>query len=67
MVDMNVLTAENAHTADGSELVARLLDLEMQLDRERARNAGLERGIEALTAVVEDLRAENARLRGDDT
>ena len=60
---MNVLTAE---TADGSELIGRLLDLEMQLERERARNAWLERGIEALTAVVEDLRAENARLRADE-
>jgi hypothetical protein len=52
-------------STDVSELVGRLLDLEEQLDRERARNHGLEQGIEALTAVVEDLRAENARLRGE--
>jgi len=59
------MTALAPETPDASELVARLLDLEIQLDRERARNAGLERGIESLSTVVEDLRVENARLRGD--
>jgi hypothetical protein len=41
----------------------RVLELEDRLERERARNAGLERGIEALTARVAALQAENARLR----
>ena len=44
-------------------LDARLLELEDRLERERARNAGLERGIEALTARVAALQAENAQLR----
>lgn len=59
------MTALAPDIVDGSVLIARLLDLEMQLERERARNAGLERGIEALTAVVDELRADNARLRAE--
>jgi hypothetical protein len=37
--------------------------LRKQLERERARSAGLERGIVALNRRVEELRAENAALR----
>ena len=46
-----------------SDLEARVLELEDRLERERARNAGLERGIEALSARVAELQRENARLR----
>jgi cell division protein FtsB len=51
--------------ADTTDLstAARVLELEEQLARERARNEGLERGIEALSATVEELRRENERLR----
>ena len=34
-----------------------------RLERERARNAGLERGIEALSETVDALRLENLELR----
>jgi cell division protein FtsB len=44
-------------------LAARVRELEERLERERARNAGLERGLDALSARVSALRAENARLR----
>jgi hypothetical protein len=55
--------AITAPTDDVSRLVARLLELETQLERERARNAGLEQGLESLSVRVGELRAENARLR----
>jgi hypothetical protein len=38
-------------------------DLHRQLARERARNAGLERGLSTLHQRVKDLHAENAQLR----
>jgi hypothetical protein len=38
-------------------------DLEHQLARERARNAGLEHGLTALNARLIELREENASLR----
>jgi predicted nucleic acid-binding Zn-ribbon protein len=38
-------------------------DLEHQLARERARNAGLERGLTALNERLVELREENAALR----
>ena len=44
-------------------LAARVRELEERLERERARNAGLERGLDALSARVTELREENARLR----
>lgn len=34
-----------------------------QLERERARNAGLERGLTALSERVDELRRENVELR----
>jgi regulator of replication initiation timing len=40
-----------------------LRELSEQLDRERARNAGLEQGITALTERVDALRLENLELR----
>ena len=49
-----------------ADLTARIEELEERLERERARSAGLERGIDALSARVEELRLENALLRGDD-
>ena len=48
-----------------SDLLARIEELEERLDRERARNAGLEQGIDALTRRVDELRRENERLRTD--
>jgi chromosome segregation ATPase len=44
-------------------LAARVRELEERLERERARNAGLERGLDALSVRVTELREENARLR----
>ena len=41
----------------------RVRELEEKLLRERARNAGLEQGIGALTERVEALRLENLELR----
>jgi hypothetical protein len=38
-------------------------DLQHQLDRERARNAGLAQGVTALNARLTELHAENAALR----
>lgn len=46
--------------ASGDELVHQLRE---QLERERARNAGLEQGLAALSERVEELRAENRELR----
>ena len=46
-----------------AELEAQLTELAAQLERERARNAGLERGLTALSERVAALRAENADLR----
>ncbi len=51
-----------AETIDLS-LAARVRELEDRLDRERARNAGLTAGVEALAARVAALQEENARLR----
>ena len=45
------------------DLALHVRELTEQLERERARNAGLEQGISALTARVEALREENTRLR----
>lgn len=58
---MSILAAPPHPTAD---LERRLAELEALLVRERARRAGLEAGIDALTARIETLRAENAALRG---
>jgi len=49
--------------SDEPVLAARVRELEERLERERARNAGLERGVDALSARVSELREENARLR----
>ena len=54
-----------APSIDPLALEARVLELEDRLERERARNEGLAQGIEALTARIAELRAENARLRGE--
>jgi cell division protein FtsB len=48
----------------GEDLRAVVRDLTERLERERARNAGLERGLTALSEQVERLRDENAELRG---
>ena len=45
------------------DLAARVDELEELLERERARRAGLEAGIESLTSRLEQLRHENAALR----
>ena len=45
------------------DLAARVRELELRLDRERARNAGLEHGIGALSMRVEALGLENLELR----
>lgn len=42
---------------------ARIRELESLLERERARSAGLARGVDALSARVAELQVENARLR----
>jgi hypothetical protein len=47
----------------GENLRAVVADLTGQLERERARNAGLEQGLSALSGRVELLRDENAELR----
>lgn len=49
------------HDADALE--AEVRELRAQLDRERARNAGLERGVGALSERVDALRLENLELR----
>ena len=46
-----------------TDLQDRIARLEHQLDLERARNAGLERGLTALDHRVTELREENALLR----
>jgi regulator of replication initiation timing len=48
---------------ESEDLALRVRELTEQLERERARNAGLEQGIVALTARVEALRLENLELR----
>ena len=48
---------------DSSAQHAQLRLLTERLERERARNAGLEQGISALTERVEALRLENLELR----
>ena len=53
-----------------TDLQDRIAQLEHQLELERARNAGLERGLTALDRRVNELRDENAQLRetlDDDT
>ena len=50
-------------SADTPDLRARIARLEHQLELERARNAGLERGLTALDRRVTELREENAVLR----
>ena len=52
------------HASD-TDLRARIADLEHRLELERARNAGLERGLTALDRRVTELRAENAALRAE--
>ena len=47
----------------GAALDDRLRELTDQLTRERARNAGLEQGLGALSERVETLRVENLELR----
>ena len=48
---------------ESEDLELRVRELTEQLERERARNAGLEQGISALTERVEALRVENLELR----
>ena len=48
---------------DAEVLLGELRDVNARLERERARNAGLERGISALSARVDALRLENLELR----
>ena len=48
---------------ESEDLALRVRELTGQLERERARNAGLEQGISALTERVEALRDENLELR----
>ena len=48
---------------DSREQPERLRVLTERLERERARNAGLEQGISALSERVEALRLENLELR----
>jgi regulator of replication initiation timing len=48
---------------DASVQDDRLRELTERLERERARNAGLEQGISALSERVEALRLENLELR----
>lgn len=49
--------------SDEHELVLQVRELSARLERERARNAGLEQGIGALSARIELLQEENRRLR----
>jgi regulator of replication initiation timing len=48
---------------ESEDLALRVRELSERLERERARNAGLEQGIGALTERVEALRLENLELR----
>ena len=48
---------------ESEDLALRIRELNEQLGRERARNAGLEQGIAALTERIEALREENRALR----
>jgi regulator of replication initiation timing len=47
---------------DAAALAQEVRELAERLDRERARNAGLERGISALSERVDALRLENLEL-----
>ena len=49
---------------ESEDLAFRVRELTERLERERARNAGLEQGIAALTERIEALREENRVLRG---
>ena len=49
---------------ESEDLALRVRELTERLERERARNAGLEQGIAALTERIEALREENRVLRG---
>ena len=49
---------------ESEDLALRVRELTEQLERERARNHGLEQGISALSERVEALRLENERLVG---
>jgi hypothetical protein len=60
---VTALDLETDAPDSGPGLRAELLHLTEQLERERARNAGLERGLSALSERVELLRHENAELR----
>ena len=48
---------------ESEDLALRVRALSEQLERERARNTGLEQGVSALTERVESLRVENLELR----
>ena len=48
---------------ESEDLALRVRELSEKLERERARNHGLEQGISALTERVEALRRENLELR----
>ncbi len=52
-----------SRSASDDRLAERVRELEVRLQRERSRNAGLERGLTALDASVNALRRENERLR----
>ncbi len=56
-------TAGPRSAAVTERLAERVRELEVRLQRERSRNAGLERGLTALDASVNALRRENERLR----
>jgi hypothetical protein len=60
---VTALDLEPDASNSGPGLRAELVHLTVQLERERARNAGLERGLSALSERVELLRHENAELR----
>jgi cell division protein FtsB len=51
------------HAESGADDAVRVRELTERLERERARNAGLERGLNALSERVETLRLENLELR----
>jgi predicted nuclease with TOPRIM domain len=48
---------------ESEDLTLHVRELTEKLERERARNAGLEQGISALTERVDALRDENLELR----
>ena len=49
--------------SDPDAMAQEIRELHERLDRERARNAGLEQGISALSERVDALRLENLELR----